>query len=265
MRSLKKKWLARITRDVDWMMTANSRGVAYWRYYGVPKERIVVCPYYADYPRIDAARKTERHAVLQRIGVAPDKKVLFSAARLVPAKGLDLFIPQVLGVLPRKEWTYVIAGVGPMESELKQLVAQAWAAGETDDPVRFIGFQQPANNLALMSHADALALPSRYEPHGIVVAEAMAAGTPVLASDVVGAAKDLVESDSNGLIFHVNSAASLQNSLEKLKDSAQMGTMRARARSAFEAWYRQTSPMLVVPRMVRMMLAAKKGKVEGRR
>ena len=46
-----------------------------------------------------------------------------------------------------------------------------------------------------------LALPSRYEPHGIVVAEALAAGTPVLASSIVGSAYDLVRDGVNGVIF----------------------------------------------------------------
>jgi len=80
-------------------------------------------------------------------------------------------------------WKYLIAGTGPLEAELKMLAGKA--LGKT---VHLLGFQQPADNLALMAHAEAMVLPSRFEPHGIVVGEALAAGTPVLLSDIVGAA-----------------------------------------------------------------------------
>jgi glycosyltransferase involved in cell wall biosynthesis len=143
-----------------------------------------------------------------KVGISPERKLLFSAARLVPAKGLDQLIGQFLeNGFGDKGWTYVIAGVGPLEAELKDQVAryEAGAGGKaavnSGSSVVFVGFQQPSENLALMAHAEILGLPSRYEPHGIVVAEAMAAGTPVLASDVVGAAKDLVTSGLSGLIF----------------------------------------------------------------
>jgi len=223
----------------------------------------MVCPYYADYPRIDAARRSARAEVLGKIGVSPGRKVLFSAARLVPVKGLDQLIVQFLeNDFAGKGWTYVIAGVGPLEGQLKELAAGKGrgAAGDQGGSVVFVGFQQPAENLALMAHAEMLGLPSRYEPHGIVVAEAMAAGTPVLASDVVGAAKDLVKSGVNGLIFRSGDAGDLRNKLEIMEDAGKMAMMRNEARSAFEAWYLATSPMHVVPAAVRRMLGMAAGK-----
>ena len=107
-----------------------------------------------------------------------------------------------------------------------------------------------------MAQAHLLALPSRYEPHGIVVGEALAAGTPVLASDVVGAACGLVRNGENGAIFRSQDLPDLQAKLALLDDPAQLARLRIGARKAFEAWYRITTPLLVVPRIVRRMLAA---------
>ena len=79
----------------------------------------------------------------------------------------------------------MIAGTGPMEAELRSLAGDA--AGTS---IFLLGFQQPSENLALMAHADLFVLPSRYEPHGIVVGEALAAGMPEDRMPVVTVAED---------------------------------------------------------------------------
>jgi glycosyltransferase involved in cell wall biosynthesis len=262
-RRLKKAWLGRLMRDTDVQLTANRMGVAYWRYFGVPRDRIVVSPCYSDYQRIEAVRAggaggagagEARAEVLGRIGLKPEDRVLFSAARLVRAKGLDLMVQAfVQAGLAEKGWKYVVAGVGEMEAELNALAGEALGKS-----IFFIGFQQPSDNLALMAHADMSVLPSRYEPHGIVVAESMAAGTPLLTSDVVGAAPDLVEEGVSGLFFRSENVGDLAAKLTWIADHPEaVRAMRAGARQVFEAWYRRTSPILVVPRVVERMLAEK--------
>jgi glycosyltransferase involved in cell wall biosynthesis len=250
-RAMKKRFLRRIVGTVDHIFASNRLGVAYWRYYGAPRQRISVCPYYADYMRIDAARALPHAAVRAKFALAPADRILFSAARLVPEKGLDLMIDAFLrSGFAARGWKYVIAGTGFLEAQLK-----AQAAAELGKSIHFVGFQQPADNLALMAQAQLLALPSRYEPHGIVVAEALAAGTPVLASDVVGAAYDLVEHGRNGLIFRSEDVADLARKLDAIDQHPDaLATMHAAARPSFEAWYRRTSPMLQVPQtMARLM------------
>ncbi len=253
-RRLKKAYLRRIERQIDYQLTANSRGVAYWRYYGEPRNRILLCPCYSDYSRIDQAKLRPRAQVLAPFGLSPDNRLFFSAARLVPDKGLDLMIRAFReGGFAQQGWRYVIAGMGPKESELKQLAGDALGKS-----IFFIGFQQPSDNLALMAHAELLILPSRYEPHGIVVAEALAAGTPVIASDVVGAAADLVKNGVSGMIFRSEDAADLLKKLQEAVDAERLAALRRGARPKFEAWYAKTSPLRVVPDIVRRMLARRK-------
>ena len=58
LKKLAKRWMKRrvlgsIIRNTDCLLTMNSRGVAYWRYYGAPREKIKVCPFYSDYAAIE--------------------------------------------------------------------------------------------------------------------------------------------------------------------------------------------------------------------
>jgi glycosyltransferase involved in cell wall biosynthesis len=257
LKRLVKQWyLRRLSGRVDYLLTANRRGEAYWRYYGGPaaRHKIVICPCYSDYRRIDAAKQRPRGEVLGRIGLDAQDRYLFTAARLVRVKGLDLMIRAFReGGHEQRGWKYVIAGVGPLEVELKAL-----AGASLGRSIFLIGFQQPPENLALMAHADLMVLPSRFEPHGIVVGEALSAGTPVLVSDIVGAAASLVEDGVNGRLFCSEDQQDLSRKLSVLEDPAELERLRAAARPSFEAWYRRTSPMLVVPRVVRAMLKGEK-------
>ena len=69
-----------------------------------------------------------------------------------------------------------------------------------------------------LSHAaaDLFVLPSRHEPWGVVVNEALAAGLPVVLSDRVGAAADLLVDGENGRLVPAGDAVALANALEDL-------------------------------------------------
>ena len=63
-----------------------------------------------------------RGEVLRAFGLGESDRVIFSAARLVEVKGLDLMIRAFVAEgLAQRGWKYVIAGVGPLEGQLKSL------------------------------------------------------------------------------------------------------------------------------------------------
>ena len=64
--------------------------------------------------------------------------------------------------------------------------------------VRFLGFRNQSEMPAFYDLCDLFVLPSHFEPWGLVINEAMNAGKPVIVSDCVGAAPDLVQTGRNG-------------------------------------------------------------------
>ena len=133
--------------------------------------------------------------IRKRYGVGPvDPTVLFSG-RLVHQKGPDLLIdaiPDVLRFHPNAK--FVFAGDGEMRGALERRAQALGVAHAT----RFLGFQQNGALANLYKACDAVCVPSRNEPFGIVVLEAWSAGKPVVSSRNGGPA-EFVRHEVNGL------------------------------------------------------------------
>jgi len=115
-------------------------------------------------------------------------------ARLQPEKGVANFLraaARVAPLLPHAH--FVIAGDGPLRQELVALAEDLLPS----DRVHFLGFRSDAS--ALMKSLDVLVVPSLTEGSPLVTLEAMAAGTPVVAS-AVGGIPDQVRHDKEGLL-----------------------------------------------------------------
>jgi glycosyltransferase involved in cell wall biosynthesis len=95
------------------------------------------------------------------------------------------------------------------------------------------GFQQPDKLPASLAQAGAMVLPSRFEPWGVAIAEACAAGLPVVVSEACGASVELVRPHYNGLTFEAGDAAGLARALERihrLGDAGELATWGRRSR-----------------------------------
>ena len=251
-RAVKKVLLRKIIRQTDQILPANSSGIAYWRYYGCPREKLSLATYYSQIDTPIATAQATRAAALQQVGLDPAKRLIFTGARLVRVKGLHLMIEAFgrLG-LADKGWMWAIAGGGPLDEALKQQAGSLNGHG-----IHFLGVLNHSQTKALAANADLFVLPSTYEPHGIVITEAMGAGTPVIASDACGAALDLVEPGKTGWLFANGSADDLQRVLKAATDyPAALVTMRPACRGKYEAWYGQYSPLVAVPKVVARLTA----------
>ena len=117
--------------------------------------------------------------------VGPVRRLLF-VGLLVERKGLiDLLTALARPGVLRDGVTLTVVGDGPARPESERLAASPALAGR----VEFLGYRTDVPDL-LASH-DALVLPSRMEQQPLVVAEAMGAGIPVLATDTGGVAEML--------------------------------------------------------------------------
>ncbi len=253
-RLVKRICLQHIIQSVDVLMPANSLGNAYWRYYGAPRHKIKIAACYADYDRIKESLTTDRKDVLPVYDISSDRNIILSAARLIPVKGLELMIRAFRELkLGEKGFVYAIAGVGPLEAELKALAGE-----ENGKGIRFLGFVQPKDLMKLMVHSSLFVLPSHYEPHGIVIGEAAAAGTPQLVSDVCGAAKDVVVEGVSGWTFKTGDPNSFTQKLNMvLSDMPRLENMRESSRRTWEEWFKWSNPVVVVDQIVHELIEKK--------
>lgn len=160
------------------------------RIYG--RESIVIPPPVDERFFVDTRHKTQ--------DTSPS--YFLALGRLVPYKRFDLLIELANELqLPLK-----IAGRGQDEERLKAM------AGPT---VEFLGFVPDAELPSLYANADALLFP-QYEDAGIVLLEAQACGTPVIAYEA-GGATDAVKNGTTGVFFAEQTTQSLRDALDRFR------------------------------------------------
>jgi glycosyltransferase involved in cell wall biosynthesis len=148
---------------------------------------------------------------------------LLGIGRLVAQKGFDTLLAafaQLAG--EHSELDLLLAGEGPERAALER---QARAAG-LQRRVEFLGGVPAAQAFRLFRGATAFVLPSRHEPQGIVVVEAMAAGAPVVATRV-GGVPETIQDGTNGLLTEPDDAAALAKTLREVLDDPAAADARA--------------------------------------
>jgi len=155
---------------------------------------------------LDALRPMDREEARRRLGV--EGRVLLSVGNLVELKGHHLIIESLKDFA---DVTLLIAGGGPERAALEKHAEVCGVAGR----VRFLG-QIPHDQLAwIYSAADALVLASSSEGWANVLLEAMACGTPVVATNVSGTV-EVVTSPDAGLLIDDRSAAGITDGVRRL-------------------------------------------------
>jgi glycosyltransferase involved in cell wall biosynthesis len=140
----------------------------------------------------------------------PESPTFLFVGRLSKEKGLDDLLAAFRSVhaqLPQAK--LLIAGPG---SERHRLESQAAAWG-LESSIVFLGNQTPDQIGALLESSSALVLPSRKEPWGLVVNEALSYGCPVVVSEVCGCIPELVIDGVTGFTFPTGEVAALRDSM----------------------------------------------------
>jgi poly(glycerol-phosphate) alpha-glucosyltransferase len=122
--------------------------------------------------------------------------ILF-CGQMIARKGVDLLL-QAFETLIKMGLEARLLLVG-REAELPQMLTDVSA--ETRQKIEYAGFQAPEDLPSFFRQADIFVLPSRHDGWGVVVNQAIGAGLPVICSDAVGAANDLIDQGINGYVF----------------------------------------------------------------
>ena len=115
----------------------------------------------------------------KEIGVPPDKTLIISAGELIERKNHEVII-RALAKINNPDIYYAIAGKGPLKEHLTNLANDLGIS----DRVLFLGFRTDV--FELYHAADISAFPSKIEGLGLAGVEAMAAGVPLVSSNVHG-------------------------------------------------------------------------------
>lgn len=138
-------------------------------------------------------------------------RILF-CGQMIARKGLDTLLEAFAKVADRRESIELVL-VG-REAELPKMLEGLQK--RVRERVDYRGFQAPADLPAEFERADLFVLPSRHDGWGVVVNQALGAGLPIVCSDAVGAAYDLIEPERNGVIVPAGDATALAQALDGL-------------------------------------------------
>jgi glycogen(starch) synthase len=180
---------------------------------------------------IEPRRWRVRHddVVAARDRHAPEgAPLLLYFGRLEWEKGVQ----DVISALPRIRRTHpgtrlVVAGRGLQAGELSEQARRLRVRRSVD----FVGHLSDRTLAALLPAANAVVLPSRYEPFGIVALEASAAGTPLVAS-TSGGLGEVVRHGETGLSFAPGDVAGLADAVRAVLDDPAAARRRARTAKA---------------------------------
>jgi glycosyltransferase involved in cell wall biosynthesis/SAM-dependent methyltransferase len=208
-----------------------------WKLYRLPSERVVKISGGVDVERFRPA--PDRRAVRAALGLPLDRPVLLTVRNLEARMGLDTLI-EAMATLVRQapDALLLIGGSGSRRAALQAQVA----ALELDKHVTFLGFVPETELVRHYQAADVFVLPTReLEGFGLVTAEALACGTPVLGTRV-GATPELLEPLDAGLVFQAATAAAMAADLAALlarlaADPAGAARLRAACRDHAESQF----------------------------
>jgi D-inositol-3-phosphate glycosyltransferase len=161
--------------------------------YGADPDKISIVPPGVDLGRFKPLPKAEAR---QHLGIPAHHQMILFVGRIQPLKGIDILL-KALGQIRAREPAIaeniclsIIGGDPNPDSEIEQAEFDRLGALRSElgigDLVTFLGAKDQDSLVYFYSAAEMVVMPSHYESFGMVALEAMACGTPVIASDVGG-------------------------------------------------------------------------------
>jgi glycosyltransferase involved in cell wall biosynthesis len=180
---------------------------------GVEESRVALVYNFSNTRMNRAHGLRDMSGLSERGSEMPRKFVVGFAGRLTRRKGLWEFLQAAESLSGSGQFEFRIAGDGPDRKKMIAWIAKKRLGGT----VEYLNYVP--NMEMFYSNIDCLAVPSHWEPFGLVVLEAQLARIPVVASDVPGI-QELVQNGENGLLFAPGSAPALAEAITTLQREA---------------------------------------------
>ena len=196
---------------------------------GISEDKIRIIPNGADFARFAKGRENmaKIREIREKYGVG-DRKLILTTGRYHPKKGYDL-IPEIACALKEKNIDFVwgVAGKNtptlyekyPQCSELRIICSGGYIKSDSED-----AFSLPPDSLVnLYCAADIFVLPTLMETFGMVLVEAMAAGTPIVTTDAPGV-KDVIEDGKSGIQAESGNVDSITRSIVEVLQNQELSS-----------------------------------------
>ena len=227
---LKRIFLTWIYQYIDVAFYVGTANKAYFRTYGLKNHQLVFAPHAIDNKRFGEIRNNEALKIRAKFSINEEDILILFAGKLEPVKN-PLLLLTAFKDLKKDDVHLVFVGNGVLEKNLKIIVKELEIKN-----VHFMDFQNQTQMPAIYQASNLFCLPSRSETWGLAVNEAMAAGKPILVSDKVGCAFDLV-TNHTGAIFKSGDLADLSQKLIALtKDKVILKNNGQNAFNAIQSW-----------------------------
>lgn len=224
-------WLFRIPAR---FLPGGARQAAYLKHYAVEDRRINIAYMTVDIAAIAAHKEAASATTLRELRAAQDidpvATVFLYVGRMEPHKGIRELI-QAVGLLASEpHFALLLVGEGSLSAEVA-------AAAAKDARIRHLGRLSGTDLLSAYTMAEVFVLPSNFEPWGLVVNEAMAAGLPVIATDRVGCIDDLVRVGVTGVVVPAECPDALADAMrEFIQDPPALRRLGQNARLHIAPW-----------------------------
>ena len=237
---VKKIIVSRVVSRCSALLPCGNLGAQYFQRYGARFEQIFFVPNEPDYSLIEQIPQSFLSQIAAEFGLSANRRRLIYSGRLVNIKRVDLLIDAFVSVADqRNDWDLLVAGGGPLETELKCRIPERFK-----ERIIWTGFVSSSEKMAaLYNLSDVLVLPSDYEPWALVINEAACAGLAIVSSDVVGAAAELVRDGINGRLFKPNDLMSLIDALLDVTEMSNLHRYKSSSLGILHNWRQLTDPV----------------------
>ncbi|HEX8523535.1 MAG TPA: glycosyltransferase family 4 protein [Tepidisphaeraceae bacterium] len=237
---LKERVVGRIISSCTGALPCGTCGRAFFARYGAKEDRMFYFPVEPDYDLVTGLSPEFIEKVRQDFNISTERRRFIFSARITQVKRPDLMVDAFVRIAARRpNWDLLMLGEGELRQELMARVPE-----HLKDRIIWTGFlDDQAVISALYRLSDALVLPSDFEPWGLVINEAAAAGIAIISSTVVGASNELVRDGVNGRIFPTGDLSALEEAMLDISEGNRIDTLKANSPKILDRWRKRGDPI----------------------
>lgn len=230
-------------KKVGGFLTSGTANEQFYRYYGVTDSEMVRVPFSWGYDELlkegDVLIK-KRNILRKEYKIQDDDFVFLYVGRLSPEKDVETLLLAYNNIDSNRSVKLIMVGDGPIRDNIEKKIKEMGIRN-----ISILGFQKRDSIFNYYVISDALVLPSKSETWGIVVNEAMCYGLPIIASDKVGAAVDLIKEGLNGFVFKTGDYMDLFNKMNNLifLSNEKITGFRMASRDIITKWVNSIKPV----------------------